>query len=83
MSDDEEAKSLAGKIQNSILLEQLDKDGSTSQEQNSDSMPDVIQDQDMVTVMDYADIASTDSNKFAKKQSPEKPKPKKVAKSLA
>ena len=30
MTDDEEAKSLAGKIQNSILLEQLDKDGSTS-----------------------------------------------------
>ena len=37
----------------------------------------------MVTVMDYADIASQDSNKFAKKQSPDKPKPKKAAKSLA
>jgi len=49
MSDDEEAKSLAGKIQNSILLEQLDTAGSTSQEQYSDSRPDVIQDQDRVT----------------------------------
>ena len=37
----------------------------------------------MVSVIDYTDIASQDSNKFAQKQSPEKPKPKKAAKSLA
>ena len=30
MTDDEEAKALAGKIQNSILLEQLDKEGNQS-----------------------------------------------------